>query len=414
MINNDLKNVLHNASYLLLTQGAMYIAPLLILSYLLKTLGVQQFGYYALILAVVAYLQIINDYGFSFSSSRAISQGRENKELISEIYLGTIIIKIIISIILFLFYYSLLSILPIDKKLSTGLVYGYLLVLGNTFQSQWFYQGIEKLKIVALLNLISRLCACVLVFIFVKNENDMVVAILVQSIPIIVGAIVLNLVIVFHIKINVTIPSKKLIFQILKDGKDFFLASLYAVVLNNSGVFILGFMTNTTIVGIYAAAEKITKAVLSLFTPLTQAIYPYNCRRFSLSLNDGLISAKKTGVPIAILALLASLSIIVLAPNIIAYLRFPKETVLISQILSFWLFFGVINNVLGIQILSASGKGSLYSRLVLISASFTILLMVLLTYRYTASGVAFAIMVGELLLSIMLVMSINRKLRNYN
>lgn len=79
MIKNELKTVFHNASYLMITQAAMYIAPLFVLSYLLKTLGVKEFGYYALILAIVAYLQIITDYGFSFSSSRAISQNRDDK-----------------------------------------------------------------------------------------------------------------------------------------------------------------------------------------------------------------------------------------------------------------------------------------------------------------------------------------------
>ena len=391
----------------------MYIAPLLVLSYLLKTLGVKEFGYYALILAVVAYLQIITDYGFSFSSSRAISQNRENKELVSEIYWSTMIIKTIISVLLFLLLYVVLLYLPIEKNLSIGLVYGYLLVLGNTFQPQWFFQGIEKLKIVALLNILSRALACVLVFVFVKNESDMVIAILVQSIPIIIAAIVLNLLIVFHIKINIAIPNKKLVIQILKDGKDFFLASLYAVALNNSGVFILGFMTNPTIVGTYAAAEKIIKALLSLFTPLTQAIYPFNCRKFSNSISDGLGSVKKTGIPVVILALLASIFMMIMAPFITNYLKFPSETIFICRVLSVWLLFGVVNNVFGIQILSASGKGKSYSRLVLVSACCTILLMFLLTYLYQATGVAFAVLTGELLLSILLLIYINKKLRNY-
>lgn len=397
----------------MLTQAAMYIAPLLVLSYLLKTLGVKEFGYYALILAVVAYLQIITDYGFSFSSSRAISQNRENKELVSEIYWSTMIIKTIISVLLFLLLYVVLLYLPIEKNLSIGLVYGYLLVLGNTFQPQWFFQGIEKLKIVALLNILSRALACVLVFVFVKNESDMVIAILVQSIPIIIAAIVLNLLIVFHIKINIAIPNKKLVIQILKDGKDFFLASLYAVALNNSGVFILGFMTNPTIVGTYAAAEKIIKALLSLFTPLTQAIYPFNCRKFSNSISDGLGSVKKTGIPVVILALLASIFMMIMAPFITNYLKFPSETIFICRVLSVWLLFGVVNNVFGIQILSASGKGKSYSRLVLVSACCTILLMFLLTYLYQATGVAFAVLTGELLLSILLLIYINKKLRNY-
>lgn len=150
--------------------------------------------------------------------------------------------------------------------------------------------------------------------------------------------------------------------------------------------------------------------MLSLFTPLTQAIYPFNCRKFSYSFNDGINSAKKTGIPIALLALLASVSMIVMAPFIIGYLKFPAETIFISRVLSIWLLFGVINNVFGIQILSASGQGRKYSRIVLTSALFTIFLMLLLSYQYKATGVAFAVLGGELVLSSLLFIYIYNKI----
>ncbi|HHU9659975.1 TPA: O1 family O-antigen flippase, partial [Escherichia coli] len=274
MSKSEIRNVIHNAGYMMITQIALYVAPLFILSYLLKTLGVAQFGNYALILSIVAYLQIITDYGFSFSASRAISQNREDKEYISKIYLSTMTIKLAICAFLFLLLMLFLNLLPVQAELKQGILYGYLLVIGNTFQPQWFFQGIEKLKIIALSNVISRCAACLLVFIYVRNSEDLQKALLVQSLPLVISAIGLNIFILKYI--NIIFPEKKLFKVILKEGKDFFLASLYSVILNNSGIFLLGIFTNPVIVGVYAAAEKIVKAVLSLFTPLTQAIYPYN------------------------------------------------------------------------------------------------------------------------------------------
>ena len=49
---SEIRNVIHNAGYMMITQIALYVAPLFILSYLLKTLGVAQFGNYALILSI--------------------------------------------------------------------------------------------------------------------------------------------------------------------------------------------------------------------------------------------------------------------------------------------------------------------------------------------------------------------------
>lgn len=397
---SEIRNVIHNAGYMMITQIALYVAPLFILSYLLKTLGVAQFGNYALILSIVAYLQIITDYGFSFSASRAISQNREDKEYISKIYLSTMTIKLAICAFLFLLLMLFLNLLPVQAELKQGILYGYLLVIGNTFQPQWFFQGIEKLKIIALSNVISRCAACLLVFIYVRNSEDLQKALLVQSLPLVISAIGLNIFILKYI--NIIFPEKKLFKVILKEGKDFFLASLYSVILNNSGIFLLGIFTNPVIVGVYAAAEKIVKAVLSLFTPLTQAIYPYNCRKFSLSVFDGIEAAKKTGIPIIILAFIAAVIVAITLPVAIDYLNFPKETIFVGQILSAWIFFGVLNNVFGIQILSASGRSKKYSRMVFVSALITLLLITLLLQFCNATGVACAILLGEMFLSILL------------
>lgn len=195
--------------------------------------------------------------------------------------------------------------------------------------------------------------------------------------------------------------------QLLGDGSQWGLNLQYKVQpspdgLANSGIFLLGIFTNPVIVGVYAAAEKIVKAVLSLFTPLTQAIYPYNCRKFSLSVFDGIEAAKKTGIPIIILAFIAAVIVAITLPVAIDYLNFPKETIFVGQILSAWIFFGVLNNVFGIQILSASGRSKIYSRMVFVSALITLLLITLLLQFCNATGVACAILLGEMFLSILL------------
>lgn len=82
---------------------------------------------------------------FSFSASRAISQNREDKEYISKIYLSTMTIKLAICAFLFLLLMLFLNLLPVQAELKQGILYGYLLVIGNTFQPQWFSK-VSKIK----------------------------------------------------------------------------------------------------------------------------------------------------------------------------------------------------------------------------------------------------------------------------
>ncbi|EFH9493584.1 oligosaccharide flippase family protein, partial [Escherichia coli] len=74
LINKDYKNVIYNAGYLLCTQGFAYLAPIIVLGHLITTLGIDGFGKYAFALVLMAYFQVVIDYGFAYSSSRAVSQ----------------------------------------------------------------------------------------------------------------------------------------------------------------------------------------------------------------------------------------------------------------------------------------------------------------------------------------------------
>src|SRR5471030_124927 len=406
VVDREIKNVIKNAAYLSLTQGITYIAPIIVLAYLIKTLGVDGFGKYAMSLAVVAYLQVIVDYGFSFSSSREISQHRDDKKIVSEVYLATSIIKITACLILYPIFLIILSFFVNDDSLYVAIQFGYFIVVGNAIFPIWFYQGIEKLKAVAILNLAARVSSCILVFIFVKVPGDLPIAILAQALPVILGALLANLNIWHKKYIFWRMPKKKVFLNSIYNGWDIFVATLSSVILSNSGVFILGVLMTPSVVGVYAAAERIIKAIVGLFAPITQSVYPFNCKKFGISLEEGKKSVSKTGAPIIILAFL-TMSILFLCSGIlIKVLKLPNESIFIFKILSLWLFFGVFNNILGIQILSASGKSKIYRKCFVGAALITLILLFVCIYYFGALGAAIALTIGEGILFVMLFVSV--------
>lgn len=408
MFDKEIRNVIHNSLYLLATQGVAYIAPILILGHLIKTLGVEGFGKYALCLSVAAYLQVVVDYGFSFSASRQISQNRNNREYISKIYWTTISIKVLICLIVFPIYVYIINLFALTEIVKSALYATYILILGNTLFPVWFYQGIEKLKIIAILNLFSRVFACLLVVLLVNNKDDLALSLYMQALPVLIGGVIANVDIFVKKYVSYSIPKMVDYRKSIIEGWDIFVATLASTVLSNSTIFILGIYSSPSVVGFYAAVERIVKAAVSLFAPITRSLYPYNCNKFNSSYSEGLRSVSRTGKPLAVLALMASVILILCWNYIAIWLNLQDGSFYIACILAVWLFFGVVNNILGIQILSASGHAKLYSRSFMLAALLTVVLLLILVKAYSSIGAAMAITFGEVILFVILLLQVHK------
>ncbi|HAM4359005.1 TPA: oligosaccharide flippase family protein [Escherichia coli] len=408
LINKEYKNVIYNAGYLLCTQGVAYLSPIIVLGHLITTLGIDGFGKYAFALVLMAYFQVVIDYGFAYSASRAISQSRDNICQISRIYYAINFVKFVLTFLLFSVIDIVCRVFVNDSNYYTIIVSAFIWAFSNSMYPLWFYQGIEKLKIVAVINILSRIISCICVLYFVRNESDISTAILSQAFPVLIGGVYANIYIIQKKYINFMLPTIKFMMVSLKEGWDYFLATLASTLLTNSAVFILGIYHTPSVVGIYAVVERIAKAIVSLFSPLTQSLYPHSCRKFKESFDVGMSSAIRTGRPLVLLGLIVSLIFILAWWIIYPRVNLPQETLAFAFLLAPWMCLGVLNNVLGIQILSAAGCAKMYSCSIIYSAIFTVIFLLLLAGLYNGYGAAVAISSGELLLCILLLSNISK------
>ena len=119
-------------------------------------------------------------------------------------------------------------------------------------------------------------------------------------------------------------------------------------------------------------------------------------------------SAIRTGRPLVLLGLIVSLIFILAWWIIYPRVNLPQETLAFAFLLAPWMCLGVLNNVLGIQILSAAGCAKMYSCSIIYSAIFTVIFLLLLAGLYNGYGAAVAISSGELLLCILLLSNISK------
>jgi PST family polysaccharide transporter len=156
-------------------------------------------------------------------------------------------------------------------------------VFGNLIFPIWYYQGIEKTKYIAIFNSIARILVTFGIFIFVKKESDINIAVLIQSSGVVLAGIMALIIMLKLWPVSFVIPSRELIIITWKDGWNVFITLLSSTFIYNTNIFILGLLTNNQTVGYYAIAEKIVRVFHSLVSPVSTAIFPYVSKLFSES-----------------------------------------------------------------------------------------------------------------------------------
>ena len=270
---------------LTMLQTANYILPLITLPYLVKTLGVEYFGLLAFATATITYFGILTDYGFNLTATKEISIHREDKKRVIEIFSAVMSIKFILLLISFAILLLLISI--VDKFSEHWEIYllTFGTVVGQVLFPVWFFQGMEKMKYITYLNLLSKSIFTTAIFIFVQDKSDFFLVPLLLSIGAIVSGVISLYIIYKEFHISFKIESKETLKEYLLDGWHVFLSRFYLSLYTTTNILLLGLMTNNIAVGYYSIAEKIVVAIGGLFDPINQTIYPYLARKYRESFN---------------------------------------------------------------------------------------------------------------------------------
>ena len=270
------KREIKDVGYLMALQGLNYVAPLVVFPYLMIVLGAEKFGYIGFSLAVNQYLMLLVDFGFNLSATKKIALAKDNSEELNKIFTATLWAKIGLLLVSLLILIIFAFLIPRFQIYSTTLLIMFLMVVANTFSFVWLFQGIGKIRIISIINIISKFLILPLTFILVKSSNDYNIAAFIQSFVYILGSVI-TVVLLVQKKIisNWFIIIKRDIKEELKAAYPIFLSNAATSVYTALFVIILGYYSTPVEVGKYAAAEKIMRGFCFLiFTPVSQAFYP--------------------------------------------------------------------------------------------------------------------------------------------
>ena len=193
------------------------------------------------------------------------------------------------------------------------------LVIGNFLLPSWFFQGMEKMKYISILNIGTSIIFTVSIFIFVRGSSDFILVPLINSIGSIIMGIIGLRIIFKDFNIKFIFPSLTDIKYQLYEGWHIFISTFAVSLYTISNTFILGFFASNVIVGYYSVAERIVRMVLGLLNPISQSIYPHISSLIIKSKEEGIEFIRKITKIIGIASFIFSLLLFIFAGLIITY-----------------------------------------------------------------------------------------------
>lgn len=290
---------------LLLLQGVNYILPLITVPYLFRVLSVEKYGLVNFSAAFIQYFIVFTDFGYNLSATKLIAETRNDVSEQSRVFNRVMFSKLLLLLIGFIVL--VIIILSFDKFSSDKILYLYSfgMVIGNVLFPVWFFMGLEKMKFITIITIITRVLALVPIFLFVKTSNDYLLVPVINSSGMILSGIVSIIIVRRVFKIKYYIPSFSEIRDSLKDSSQYFISRISVSIYTISNTFILGLFGSNTMAGYYSAAEKLFTALQSAYVPVNNTLYPYMAKTKDVQL------FKKIFIGINIINLLAIIFLLI-------------------------------------------------------------------------------------------------------
>jgi PST family polysaccharide transporter len=372
-----------------------YFIPLLVIPYLTRVLGAAAWGLVAFTQAFGVYIGVVVEFGFFLSANREVARCREDRNKLGEILASVLGARVLLC--LACLGPALLAgiLVPIFRDHRDLFLAGFFWGLVQGFSMSWFFQGLERMRLVAALETPSQFLGIIAIFLFVRRPQDAWLVLVIQGMAYAVPTLI-ELALAYR-EVPVVRPTLRSIREGLRMGTSMFLyrgsLELYA----RGNALILGLFVAPQLVGYYATAEKIARASYRALNPVTQALYP----RMTYLLRhspDKAHRLARLGLAFVVAGGMAlTLLIYLFAPWIIRIIAGPEfaPAVPLLRILALMPALIAFGQAYGTQWMLPLGMDRSFNLVMVSAGAFDLVLALILAPRYAQFGVAWAVVATE-------------------
>ncbi len=397
--------ILKNMASLMSSQAINFILPLITYPYIIKIIGIAHFGKIQFVLTCMTFLALLVDFGYNYKAPREVALLKENHNQLSKLVSRVFTFKIVVFVVLSLgtILYAILFAEEQYLLYLGGLVF----LLNLSMSPNWFFQGVERMEFIAVVDVAAKVIFTGSIFVFIKHPDDYVYILPLWGLGGIISAVAGIILILYQYRLKFKLPKITIIKEEISEGYLLFVSTLATHVITNSQIILLGVFHGSIAVGIYAIAEKVVKIPWALANVFSQVIYPRVCIVNKEGAKKVLAFFRNTlpyfyGLCIILLAL-----IWIFSHDIIGYLTKDsiEEIIGILKLLSFSVLL-VLFNVPFQQYILANGWYNILMKIFLMVAVTNVLFSSIFIYYWSFTGAAWSSILTMCLLLISLIFAV--------
>lgn len=383
--NKEGRVLLENFLSLSILQAINFIFPLITLPYLARTIGLDGFGEITFAASVIVYFETLTTYGFNFTAVRDLSKIKNDLTLASQLFSTVIFAKLFLMLVSLLAMCLLIYTVPLfyEKRLLLFLTFFY--IPGHLFFPEWVFQALQKMKVITVVNFLSRLLFTALVFVFIREKSDYILYPLLNAAGFTLSGALSLYFIFFKYKLRFIIPKWNDIVDILKSNFNMFISLFLPNLYTNLSVNLLGAYGGMTATGIYSSGKRFIDLCTQISGVLSRTFFPFLARRID---KHSLYSRISGGISI-----LMSVILFFGAEFLVDffYTEEFREAAIVIKIMAFSPPFLFLMNAYGTNYLVLQGREDILRNIIIVCSLIGGIFAYFCVVYYSHLGVAVAV-----------------------
>ena len=387
------------------------VTPLLVVPYIVSVCGEENFGKIAVGMAISFFLIVFVDFGSDIVGVREVSVNRENHEELNKIFTTTYAVKAIILVSVLSITTVLIATIPFFKTEKTMFFLGLSVLVGQFINPTWFLQGIENVKWITLLNIVSKSIYLVAIYTTINQESDYVFVNLWWGIGMIAANLFVFALILNKYKFSFSKLNKSEVVKHIRSDFSMFSSQIFVSLQLYAPVVLISFFGSNLMAGQYRIVEQIIVIFKTYIFLFFNYVFPKVCYLLEVDHKRGMKNWKIYNGANFVLVISGMAVFFAFSYEIVSYFN-PTNRYVLSRLLEVAVFIPIL---LAIsiplkQLILAYNYKRFYVSLTSIMVIFNLLAIVLLLPYYQVYGVFYSLIATDLIIIIFYLYRLKNKL----